>query len=146
MMRARWFVIGGLAFVVACGTQKRRRHKMNDVGDANIVVVGQKLGLELPPGTQVIGIQTEAGIDDAIFAKLRIPAARTAEFLKQCGVTRFKSGGANLLGPDHGFWDPHQAKRLRSGDVALPSARDLLIAIDESASDALIVYAMNYST
>jgi len=113
---------------------------------ADIGTVGHRLGLHLPPGTEVLGVETEAGIDDAIFAKLRIPVAHAAEFVKDCGVTRFRSGGANLLGPDHGFWDPHKAKELRSGDVALPSGRYLVIAIDESQSDVLVVYAMNYST
>jgi hypothetical protein len=77
----------------------------------------QKLSLKLPKGTEVLGVETEAGIDDAIRAKLRVPAASGADFLRDCAVKRFRQGGANLLGPDHGFWDPHRARMLRSGEV-----------------------------
>jgi hypothetical protein len=108
--------------------------------------IGQKLGLKLPPGTEVLGVETESGIDDAIVAKLRIPASHSAEFLSDCAVKRFRPGGANLLGPDHGFWDPHAAKTLRSGEVVLDSGRSLVVALDESSREILVVYAMNYST
>ena len=122
--------------------------KNQDEGRAveDVQSVGRKLGLKLPPGTEVLGVEAESGIDDAIRAKLRVPASQSAEFLRECGVQRFRQGGANLLGPDHGFWDPHSAKALRSGDVALPSARYLVIAIDESSADVMVIYAMNYST
>lgn len=108
--------------------------------------VAQKLGIKLPQGTEVVGVETEAGFDDAIRAKRRVPAPSGAEFLRDCAVKRFRQGGSNLLGPDHAFWDPHRARMLRSGEVTLQSGRALLVAIDKSASDALIVFAMNYST
>jgi|GEM_PF-2560649 len=111
-----------------------------------VTSIDQKLGIKLPKGTEVLGVETEAGIDDAIRAKLRVPASSGAEFLGDCPVKRFRQGGANLLGPDHGFWDPHRATMLRSGEVTLQSGRALLVAIDESSSDAIIVFAMNYST
>jgi hypothetical protein len=114
--------------------------------EIDVDALGKQLGLQLPAGTQVLGVETESAIDDAIFAKLRIPAERSGEFIKSCGVTRFRPGGANLLGPDHGFWDPHHATALRVGDVPLPTTRGLVVAIDESSPEALIVYVMNHST
>ena len=132
-------------FVLACSsgdkTVKRSVHQTRDVQS-----IGQMLGLQLPPGTEVVGVETEAGIDDAIRAKLLIPASRSADFLRDCAVKRFRQGGANLLGPDHGFWDPHSAKALRSGEVTLESGRSLVVALDETSSDILVIYAMSYST
>lgn len=122
------------------------RHAGNHQSATDIDALGKQLGLQLPPGTQVVGVETESGIDDAVFAKLRIPTTRSAEFLKSCGVTRFESGAADLLGPDRGFWDPHQAKALKVGDVMLQSARGLVIGVDDAPVDALVVYVMNHGT
>jgi hypothetical protein len=112
----------------------------------DVQLLGQKLGLKLPMSTEILGVETEAGIDDAVRAKLRIPTAQAQTFLQDCGVSRFKKGGANLMGPDHGFWDPHAAKTLRSGEVSLTSGRAVIVAVDESSEEHIVVYVMNYST
>lgn len=114
---------------------------VSDVG-----TVGNRLGLRLPPGTQVLGFKTEAGLDDAVLAKLRIPTSRSQQFIRDCGVTRFRPGEADQLGADQGFWDPHQAKALRIGRPPLPAARGLVLGLDESRADGLIVYAMSRGT
>jgi hypothetical protein len=132
-------------FLCACSSGSETM-KSSGIHTDDAQSVGKKLGIELPPATEVVGVETEAGIDDAIRAKLRIPASHSADFLRECGVKRFRQGGANLLGPDHGFWDPHGAKALRAGEVTLQSGRSLVIAVDESSDDVLVVYAMNYST
>jgi hypothetical protein len=73
-----------------------------------------------------------------------VPTAHSDEFLKNCGVPHFESGGADLFGPDGGFWDPHQAKALKVGDVMLQSARGLVIGVDDAPADALVVYVVNH--
>ena len=85
-------------------------------------------------------------MDGAVWAKVRVPAAKTEDFLAHCGIARFRTGGADLLGPDNGAWDPDQAKSLRSGRLELPSGRGLIVAVDDMKSQGLIVYAMNYGT
>jgi hypothetical protein len=112
----------------------------------NLDVLAKRLGLALPAGTQVVHVETESGIDDAIFAKLRVPSTRADDFIRSLHVTRFQHGAADLFGPDRGAWDPHQAKALRVGDVLLPSTRGLVVGLDESRADALVVYVLNHGT
>ena len=131
---------------LACHSGRGGMQEPNENTTMDADTLGRKLGLTLPPGTEVLGVEAESGVDDAIRAKLRIPTPEAKGFLEGCGVRRFKPGGANLLGPDHGFWNPHTAKALRFGEISLPSSRSLLVVIDESSKDALLVFAMNYST
>ena len=91
-------------------------------------------------------VETESGIDDAIFAKLRVPLASAEAFVAGLGVANFQHGAADLFGPDRGPWDPHAAKALRVGDVPLPSTRGLVVGIDDSSPDVLVVYVMNHGT
>jgi hypothetical protein len=108
--------------------------------------LGKRLSIELPAGTQIVHVETESGLDDAIFAKLRIPAARADEFVQSLRVTEFQTGAADLFGQDRGPWDPHRAKGLRVGDVPLASTRGLVVGIDDGSTGALMVYVMNHGT
>jgi hypothetical protein len=108
--------------------------------------LGKRLGIALPLGTEVVHVETESALDDAIFAKLRIPAARAEAFVQSLSVSRFETGAADLLGPDQGPWDPHRAKGLRVGDVTSSSQRALIVGLDDSAAGVLVVYVMNHGT
>jgi hypothetical protein len=108
--------------------------------------LGQRLGLVLPQGTEVVHVETESGLDDAIFAKLRIPLLHADEFVQSLHVSHFERGAADLFGPDRHGWDPHRAKGLRVGDVTLPSQRGLVVGVDDGATGALTVYVMNHGT
>jgi hypothetical protein len=129
---------------VACLACNRGGSNMQS--DVSIEQLGKRLGLQLPPGTQVVGVENESGLDDAIFAKLRVPSAYSQQFIRECGVTRLEPHLADLLGPDRGFWDPHQANKLKVGDIPQASTRGLVIGVDESHADALVVYVMNHGT
>lgn len=133
---------------LACNTEgSRMRRVESQPSDVDVDKVGKQLGLQLPSGTQVVGMETESGgPDGAIFVKLQVPGAHSEQFIRNCGVTRFESGLADLLGPDRGFWDPHQAKTLKVGDVPVHSTRAMVIGLDDSRTDALVVYVVNHGT
>ena len=115
--------------------------------EVDIDKLGKQLELQLPPGTQVVGMETESGgPDDAIFVKLRVPRAHAEQFIRDCGVTRFRSDAAVQLGPDRGFWDPHQVKALQVGRVPMQTTRGMVIGVDDSHPDALVVYVLNHGT
>jgi hypothetical protein len=115
--------------------------------EVDIDKLGRELELQLPPGTQVLGMESESGgPDDAIFVKLRVPSAHAEQFIRTCGVTSFLSNAADLLGPDRGFWDPHHAKALRVGRVPMHASRGTIIGVDDSGADALLVYVVNHGT
>lgn len=113
---------------------------------ANLDVLGKRLDLNLPPGTQVVHVETEYGMDDAIFAKLQIPAAEAPGFIQGLELKSSRHRSADAFGRDHGLWDPHQAKVLRVGSVMLPSSRGLVVGLDDSRSDVLVVYVLNHGT
>ena len=104
------------------------------------------LGVTLPPDTRIVGVHAEAGIDDMRSAKLEIPKQRMSSFLAATRIPRFEKTDADLLGPDRGFWDPHKAQNLLSGDLQLPGARFLVVAYDDSRSDVTVVYVINHGT
>jgi len=108
-------------------------------------VVAQ-LGLRLPVGTRVVGASASNDGDGLIRAKLEMPGAEVAGFIASASIQGLEEKRAALLGPDEGFWDPHRAGPLRSGSTALPGARFLLVAVDESRADAAVVYVMVHGT
>jgi hypothetical protein len=146
MTKLKWLLQVATVVALACSSDSGCTQEANKYQTSDVHGIGQALSLRLPQGTEVIGVLTESALDDAILVKLRIPASERENFLRDCVVKRFKPGGADLLGPDRGFWDPHRAKSLRWGEVALESNRALLVVLDDSRSDSLVVYAMNYSS
>jgi hypothetical protein len=112
----------------------------------NTDAVVAQLGLNLPVGTRVVGASASNEGDGLIRAKLEMPAAQVAGFLANANIEGLEEGGPDLLGPDEGFWDPHRAGPLRSGETALPGARYRVIAVDESRPGAAVVYVMLHGT
>lgn len=49
-----------------------------------------------------------------------------------------ESGERGLLGPDHGFWDPQRATRLRVGQKRLADARVLNIGVAEHGAKVFL--------
>ena len=105
-----------------------------------------RLGVKLPTSTRVLGVDSEAGIDDIVRAKVEISTEHLAGFLAATAIPHFEEADADLLGPDREFWDPHKAAKLRVGDVQLPNARFLVVAIDASRPHVAVLYVMNHGT
>lgn len=105
-----------------------------------------QLGLRLPAGTRVVGASASSERDGMVRAKLEMPADQVSGFMANANIRRFEEAGPDLLGPDDGFWDPHRAGPLRSGETSLPGARFLLVAIDEHRPEVTVVYVMLYGT
>ena len=70
-------------------------------------------------------------MDDAVMLKVEIASKDLAAFTKTCPVPpeAFGPGTRGLLGPDDGFWDPHHAVHLRSGQKILANHRTLNVGI-----------------
>jgi hypothetical protein len=136
-----------LVLVAACRTEESPMGKStSSESRTELEELGKRLSMELPAGTRIIHVETHSGLDDAIFAKLRIPAGRAVEFVQSLRVTEFQTGAADLFGRDRGPWDPHQAKGLRVVDVPLASTRGLVVGVDDGSTGALIVYVLNHGT
>jgi hypothetical protein len=112
----------------------------------NADALGGKLGVHLPTGTRVVGATSSDEGDGLIRAKLEMPSTLVPGFLTEANVHNLEEAGPDLLGPDEGFWDPHRAGSLRSGEAQLPNARFLLVALDQSRADMAIIYVIAHGT
>jgi len=110
--------------------------------------VGKQLGLVFPNGASLIGVHRERGVDDLLAVKVEMPAAEWPGFLAKTPIdpTLFRPGERGLLGPDHDFWDPHQAKSLRTAEAELPNRRVLNLGYDDSRAPVVAVYVVNHGT
>lgn len=75
-----------------------------------------------------------------------MPAADWPGFLAATPITPelFEAGAGGKLGSDFAFWDPHQAKHLRTVQASLPPDRVLNIGYDDSRGEAIVVYVVNH--
>jgi hypothetical protein len=107
-----------------------------------------ELGVTFPSGTRLIGVSRERGIDDLIEVEVEMAASDFSGFLARTPVQEqdFRPGERGLLGPDHDWWDPNKAARLRSGQAQLPKGRALNIGVGDSHSDRVRVYIVNHGT
>lgn len=112
----------------------------------NADALGGKLGVHLPTETRVVGVTSSDEGDGLIRAKLEMPSTLVPGFLTEANVHHLEEAGPDLLGPDEGFWDPHRAGSLRSGEAQLPNARFLLVALDQSRADMAIIYVIAHGT
>ena len=135
-----------LALVGACrakGKQAVRAEKQESIEQ-----VGKEIGLTFPAGTKLIGVDRERGADDMIAVKVEMPVAAWPAFLRTTPIdpSAFSPGERGLLGPDHDFWDPHQAKNLHTAQTALPGARVLNLGYDNRPGDMMAVFVVNHGT
>jgi hypothetical protein len=147
MKRAGLIAILATVFLTRCHRADSADSREKDrAATMDISRLGTRLGISLPPGTRILGVTAESGIDDLLRAKLEMPIASLEKFLASTGIPHFEHVEPDFLGPDEGFWDPHRAKGLRCGDVQLPGSRFLTIAVDESRPGIAVIYAMNNGT
>ncbi len=107
-----------------------------------------ELGLSFPPSTRLIGVLRSNGMDDAVWVKLEIAATEFPSFLEQTGIdgAGLRPGTRGMLGPDRDFWDPHQSKSLRTGQVSRPNARSLNLGFDDGHGGVVVAYLMEHGT
>ncbi|HET9953360.1 MAG TPA: hypothetical protein VFQ61_02590 [Polyangiaceae bacterium] len=114
----------------------------------SLPALSTELGLSFPASTRLIGVRREAGIDDAVQAKLEMSSADVPAFLASTplDVSAMRSGTRGFLGADVDFWDPHKASALKTGQGMLPAGKALNIGVDESRGTIAVVYVMRHGT
>jgi len=110
--------------------------------------LGRRLGVTFPRGSRIIGVERERGIDDLVAAKVEIRSAELSSFLASSPVKAadLQPGERGMLGPDHDWWDPGKATRLRTGQAALAGARYLNIGVDDGRPGVAVLYIVNHGT
>jgi len=149
-MRRRSVLLLGAYTALGCKARDNGEGRMNAQNEApeSLSRLSQELGLEFPPSTRLVGVLRSNGMDDAVRVKLEIAASEFPSFLERTQIDRaaLRPGTRGMLGPDKGFWDPHQSKSLRTGQVARPNARSLNLGFDDSRGDQVIAYLMEHGT
>jgi hypothetical protein len=149
-MRRRSFLAVVVSAALGCKASNSGKEEMtaSDEAPESLSQLSQALGLEFPPSARLIGVLRSNGMDDAVRVKLEIATQEFPDFLArtQMDVASFRPGTRGMLGQDKGFWDPHQSKSLRTGQVARPTARSLNLGIDDSRADRVVVYLMEHGT
>jgi hypothetical protein len=150
MMWRRSVVLLGFCAALGCEARDSGEERMNAKNEApeSLSRLSQELGLEFPPSTRVLGVLRSNGMDDAVRVKLEIAASDFPSFLERTQLDRaaLRPGTRGMLGPDKDFWDPHQSRSLRTGQVARPDARSLNLGFDDSRGDVVIAYLMEHGT
>jgi hypothetical protein len=87
-------------------------------------------------------------MDDAVRVKLELAATEFPSVLEQTAIdgAGLRSGTRGMLGPDDDFWDPHESKSLRTGQVSRSNARSLNLGFDDSRGDVVVAYLMEHGT
>ena len=122
--------------------------KPPDFKQETIEQAEKEVGVTFPQGTKLVGVHRERGADDLIAVKVEMPAAAWPGFLASTPIdpSAFRPGERGLLGPDHDFWDPHQAKNLRTAETVLPGARVLNLGYADRPGAVVAVFVVNHGT
>jgi hypothetical protein len=110
--------------------------------------LSRELTLAFPPGTRLVGVLRDSGMDDSVRAKLEMDGADFPKFLASTSI-RVESlvpGAGGRMGPDRDFWDPHRAKGLRTAQVIRPGEehRVLNVGVAEAGSGLVAVYIVEH--
>ena len=111
--------------------------------------LARELGVTFPPSTRLLGVQREeGGMDSAVFLKVEMAAAEFPAFLASTPLDpgALRNGTRGFLGSDQGFWDPHRAARIRTGQAILAGNRALNVGVDDSNPNVAVVYIVLHDT
>lgn len=133
--------------LAGCGGGSREAGD-SEMSDFDLAGFGQETGLAFPAGTEVLTTRGVAGIDDAQYVKLRIPAADWPSFLASSPLAEeeFVDENRYLLGPDEGAWDPSTVGTLPTAQFVTGEGRALNLGYDDSAGDTVTAYVMWHGT
>ena len=116
-----------------------------------LAALAREVGLTFPASARLVGASRESGMDDYLQFKVELDAKDLAAFLATSPIPldALEPGTHGFLGSDEGFWDPHRAPHIRTGQKQLPGARVLNIGVSEGAGGAggqAAVYIVNHGT
>lgn len=135
--------------VVLVGCPKRQSEETEIKNEVGISELGRDVGLKLPSSGRVLGLRRERGIDDAVLAKIELPASEWKKIASQPPLdsAELKSENKAYLPDDDGWWDPNRAPSLRAAQIQMPEARVLNIGVVEpTKAGTVVLYIMNHGT
>jgi hypothetical protein len=121
---------------------------MPATSDDELKELGARFGLPFPSSARLLGIEREQGMDDLVRFKVELPASDWPALRDALPIPfeYMRAGTRGYFGQDRGFWDPHAAGQLRSGQVIREGARALNIGVDEGHPNKVVLYVVEHGT
>jgi hypothetical protein len=142
--------IGLCAALVALACTRRPGKEERETTNLPAVAeLARELELPLPPNARVVAVRREAGLDDAIFAKLELAKADWRRLAAKAPLDKAELSPDNrsYLTGDEGWWDPNRIEGLRAAQIALPNRRVLNVGVDEASRPGMVtLYVLNHGT
>jgi hypothetical protein len=139
-----------LSVGVACGSSKEKTMSKPVASDSvqQREALAKQLGLDIPASARVLGVERQSEGDALLRAKLQMTSKDWSTLLKSSSVDpeAMSPGTGGLLGPDHGWWDPHAAKNLRTGQALIAPGTYLNLGFDDSNADPVTVFIVKHGT
>ena len=137
-------IIGLVVFMLVAGCCRGGDKPAVDTGDIDLAVWEKRMHVLFPPGTKSGGIRMEAGMDNAVYLKVNIPADAWPGFLGASPVDPADLSDAKrfFLGPDNGWWDPGQREEVPTAQASLPNGSVLNMGVCLDGGDRVDVYLM----
>jgi hypothetical protein len=150
-----WLGLPAFLVVIGCAKENSRETHMSTSppppakhSNKELDALSKELKLEFPAGSRLIGVHREPGGERYVHAKLVMTASGWSRFQQTSPVKveTMDPGTGGFLGPDDGFWDPHAAKNLRTGQVQRGPGVALSIGFDASKPDEVMVYVVEHGS
>ncbi|WP_020586776.1 hypothetical protein [Desulfobacter curvatus] len=144
-MRTFVFLIWAvLVVVVGCGNNTPATGK--DSKGFDLTLWEKKFSVQFPKTVQVIGVRTEAGMDDAIYLKIRISSADWPKFLQTSPIDPrdLSDDKRFFLGPDWQWWDPGKQTSVPTAQAFLEDGNVLNMGYRQNPKGSTDVYLMWY--
>jgi len=112
--------------------------------------LGRAINFPLPSDARVLRWEKHQGMDEAINAKLEMPATAWASFFASLGVEDEDLSTERLspLGSDEAWWGDHPRSipGIAAVQIQLPNAESLNVGVDRRDPDRVIVYLFWFQT
>jgi hypothetical protein len=141
----RWFMVALLCASTFAGCRTREAERMSVAPKAmSLSDLAKQIGVEFPPGSDLIGSEQDSGIDRAVQAKVAIPPSALATFLERLKLTgeNFSEDDRYLLGENAGWWDPAGTYPLPTAQISLAPSRYLNVGLDRRDPRHVVLYLM----
>ena len=149
-------LVGPLAPACTRGVARQNDAAKTDRGIAmtatqpdDLRTLAAEVHLGFPPSSRLLGIARERGIDDIVEAKVQIASADLTAFLAHAPVKAeaLETERLDLMGPDHGWWDPGRAKNLRVAQALVGGGKAFNLGVaDGTAAGTTVLYIVQHGT
>jgi hypothetical protein len=155
-VRILFFLFIGFALALCLSCKKRESFKGDpNAAAAKLAGLGEIMGLQFPAGTALEEYQYDAGLDDALYAKVKMPQSKLGTFFEASGFQRGTVTASGNREKPHQLsggpkWWELELKRVtkwKASEVGLPEAEWLFILVETVLQeDAYSVYLHWFET